>query len=138
MTLTRWQRALPWLLLLAGGGAAAWLRYGFIESHAVTQLCDAGQMPWWCGVRHALVLGFLYGIYGIVALFAALLALRSKNPWLAWLAAVLGAMALLLYCFETGALALLIGCLRLLRLHDPAGVPAEQDRHRDRKVQTQP
>jgi hypothetical protein len=138
MSSVPWQRALPWLLLLAIGGAAAWLRYDFIESTAVAQRCTSGHAPGWCGVRHALVLGFLYGVYGVVALAAALAALFSKRPWLAWLAASLGALALLLYCFEAGALALLIGCLRLLRLQHTAATPGEQHRQRDRQIQSQP
>jgi hypothetical protein len=66
--------------------------------------------------RQWLVLGFLNNTYGIAALAAAALALALKQPWAAWLAAALGAFALEMYCFEPGALALLIGCLRLLRI----------------------
>ncbi len=110
------RQALPWLLLIVVGVLAAALRYGVVEPSAVVQLCESAQGPWWCSARRAIVLGFLGNGYGIAALLTAALALLWKKPWAAWLAAALGAFALQLYCFEAGALALLIGCLRLLRI----------------------
>lgn len=126
---TSWSRqALPWLLLIAVGLIAIGLRYELIEPATIVQLCDGGQGPAWCRFRHALVQGFLGNGYGIAALLAAALSLVWKQPWAAWLAAALGAFALELYCFEAGALALLIGCLRLLRIQAqllPRLAPAE-------------
>jgi hypothetical protein len=126
---TPWSRqALPWLLLIAVGLIAIALRYELIEPSTIVQLCDGGQGPGWCRFRHALVQGFLGNGYGIAALVAAALSLIWKQPWAAWLAAALGVFALELYCFEAGALALLIGCLRLLRIQAqllPRLVPAE-------------
>jgi hypothetical protein len=118
-------RALPWLLLLAFGFVAAGLRFHLIESTAIADLCGSGQYSPWCSTRQLLILGFQHhaydvSVYGIAALMAAALALWSKHVWIAWLAAVLGVFALQLYCFEPGALALLIGCLRLLRLQAQA------------------
>lgn len=107
--------ALPWLGLLAVALAAAWLRYGLVESSAIGQLCSAGG-PWWCQWRHWLVLGFLNDVYGIAALAATALALLHRRAWTAWLAAALGAFALWLYCVESGALALLVGGLCLWRV----------------------
>jgi hypothetical protein len=136
-----WRIALPWLLLALVGVGAAVLRYGLIENSAMGQLCGAADSPWWCTVRQWLVLGFLHDIYGIAALLAAAAALLRRSAWLAWLAAALGAFALELYCFEAGALALLIGCLRLLRRqvslprHAP---PAQQHRRGEQQVQPQP
>ncbi len=142
----RLRLALPWLLLLAVGMIAAWLRYGLIEPSAMTELCGGSHNPAWCDWRQWLVQGFqhhAYGVtvYGVVALAASALALRWKQPWLAWLAAALGAFALELYCYEAGALALLIGCLRLLRMQAqmlPGAPPVEQNRRRDGQVQSQP
>jgi hypothetical protein len=112
-----WSRhALPWLLLMIVGALAVVLRYELIEPAAVVQLCESGHGPAWCGLRQWLVLGFLGNVYGIAALAAAALALAWRHAWIAWLAAAIGAFALELYCFEAGALALLIGCLRLLRI----------------------
>jgi hypothetical protein len=135
----RWRHALSWFALLVVGLVATWLRYGFIEPRTVAQLCDAGHVPLWCSARQWLVLGFLYDVYGVAAVLAAVAALLGERPWLAWLAAALGAFALQLYCYETGALALLVGCLRLLRLQVSTGrSPGEQYRQRDRQIQSQP
>ncbi len=116
----RWPHTLaPWLLLMLVGLGAAWLRYGLIEPPAMAQLCTSAQAPAWCALRQALVLGFLHDVYGVLALLAALLALLRRSRALAWLAAALGAVALQLYNYEPGALALLVGCLRLVHLTAP-------------------
>jgi hypothetical protein len=137
MKSTRWRWAGLWVLLLAVALGTAWLRYGLIESHAIGQQCEAVNAPTWCGGRQWLIVGFLYHGYGVAALLAAALSLLSQRPWLAWLAAALGVFAFELYDFEIGAVALLIGCLRLLRLQ--AGVaPVEPHRQRQQQVQSQP
>lgn len=140
MTARHWRLAWPWLLLLIVAAAAMWLRYGLIESSAIGQQCAGAHSPWWCIGRQWLVLGFLHDVYGIAALIAAAAALCSKRPWLAWLATALGVFALQLYCVQTGALAFLIGSLRLTRLQaaNVGGTPAEQNRQRQQHVQTQP
>ncbi|HJW07133.1 MAG TPA: hypothetical protein VJ527_11640 [Rhodanobacter sp.] len=132
------KRALAWLALLAVAALTAWLRYGLVESSAIGQLCSAGHAPWWCRWRQWLVLGFLNDVYGIAALAAAALALLQNRTWLAWLAAALGMFALLLYCFESGALALLLGSLRLLRLQAPCPPPLDQHRYGQQQVEAQP
>jgi hypothetical protein len=131
------RRALPWLLLLAVAMAAAWLRYGLIESSVIGQRCSAIDAPAWCRWRQLLVLGFLHDVYGIAALAAAALVLWRPRLWLAWLAAALGMFALELYCVEAGALALLIGSLRLLRLQSCLA-PLDQHRHGQQQVHSQP
>ncbi|MDE2308971.1 MAG: hypothetical protein KGJ97_11865 [Xanthomonadaceae bacterium] len=136
-----WRLARPWLLLLAVGLAAAWLRYGLIESRAMGQLCSGVRRPSWCSGRQLLVLGFLHDVYGDLALAAAAWALVWKRPWTACLAAALGVFALELYCFQAGALALLIGCLSLLRWQAqalPRLPPTDQHRQREQQVQSQP
>ncbi len=140
MTARRWRLAWPWLLLLLVAAGTAWLRYGLIEASAIGQQCAGGQGPWWCTGRQWLVLGFLHDVYGIAALIATAAALGSRRTWLAWLATALGVFALQLYCVETGALALLIGCLRLSRLQaaNVGRTPGEQNRQRQQHVQTQP
>ncbi|HKR77242.1 MAG TPA: hypothetical protein VJR95_11280 [Rhodanobacter sp.] len=109
----------PWLLLVLIGLGAVWLRYGLIEPPAMAQLCTAASAPAWCTLRQALVLGFLHEVYGVLAILAAVLALLRRSRALAWLAAALGAVALQLYNYEPGALALLVGCLRLVHLTAP-------------------
>ncbi len=131
------RKALPWLWLLAVALGAAWLRYGLIESSAIGQQCGGGHVPAWCSWRQALVLGFLYEAYGIAAVAAAALALWGQRIWLAWLAAALGLFALELYCFEAGALALLVGSLRLLRLQARMA-PLGKYRHGQQQVHAQP
>ena len=138
MTSTMWRRAWPWLLLLLVALLAACLRYGVIEPATMAQQCGAGHAPWWCRWRQWLVLGFLHDVYGIAALLATALALLWKRAWLAWLAAALGVIALQLYCFESGALAVLVGCLRLLRLQATRTLPVDQHRHGQQQVHTQP
>lgn len=134
-----WRLALPWLLLLVVGIAAATLRFKLIESSAIGQLCSSNHGPWWCGARTALVQGFLHNVYGVAAMIAAVLALVTGRRAPAWLAAALGVFAIQLYGAESGALALLIGSLRLLRLQAAAGAtPLEQHRQGQQKVHAQP
>lgn len=137
MSARGWWKAWPWLALLTVALVATWLRYGVVESSAIGQLCSAGG-PWWCRWRHWLVLGFLNDVYGIAALAATALALLRRHAWTAWLAAALGVFALQLYCVESGALALLAGCLCLLRQQVTRATPLEQHRHGQQQVQAQP
>ncbi len=138
MTSKRWRLAWPWLLLLVVALAAAWLRYGLIESTTIGQQCSGGQGAWWCSGRQALVLGFLNNVYGVAALAATALALLWKRAWPAWLAAALGVFALELYCFEPGALALLAGSLRLLRVQATRVAPVDHHRQGEQQIQPQP
>lgn len=134
-----WPRVLlPWLGVLVVGLLAMALRLSFIEPPAVAHRCAAALPPWWCALRQQLVVGFLTDAYGYVALAVAAIALVWRRAWLAWLAAALGAFALQMYCYEAGALALLVGSLRLLRLQANGATPAQQHRQRQRQVQPQP
>jgi type IV secretory pathway VirB3-like protein len=131
---------LPWLLLVAFGLLAAWLRYGFIQPPELAHLCDDANGPAWCGARAALVLGFNSYGFGFAAIVVTVLSLIWKKPWLAGLAAGLGVFALILYCPDAGALALLLGSLRLIRLQTNRMVmtPGHPHRHGNRQIQTQP
>ncbi|BFI94767.1 MAG: hypothetical protein RSP_02770 [Rhodanobacter sp.] len=121
---TRQLRALiPWLAIALVGAGAAWLRYGLIEPHAIADRCTAAQAPAWCALRQALVVGFLHDAYGIAALVAAASSLLFRSRTLACLAAALGAFALQFYNYEPGALALLVGSLRLVHLAAPDSLP---------------
>lgn len=130
-------KALPWLALLAVGGVAAWLRYGLVEQSSMAELCGGTGSPWWCAWRQWLVLGFLHDVYGVAALIAGVFAVFSRRVAVVWTAAALGLFALVLYCYQTGALVLLIASLRLLRVQADAP-PAVHDRPRQREVQRQP
>lgn len=138
MTSLSWRLALPWLALLAVGLGATALRFGLIESSAIGQLCGSGHGPWWCTLRSWLVIGFLHHVYGVLALAAVLPAWLLRRPALAWLAAALGVFAMLLYGAEAGALALLLGSLRLLRLQATRDVPPPPHRPGQQQVQRQP
>ena len=136
---------LPWLLVLAVGGIAAALRYGLVESADVARICEASNALT-CDLRHWTVVGFItgnifnwpIGVYGWVAMATAVLALVWNQSIAAWLAAATGLFALVLYCFVPGALALLIGCLRLVRLQASAAAPFDPYRSGKRQVQPQP
>jgi hypothetical protein len=108
--------ALPWAVIVIVALAAAWLRYGFIEPSDMAHVCEGSNGPWWCGTRTLVVQGFLSYGYGYAAVLMALVALFWRNTTAAVLAASFGVIALQLYCYEGGALALLIGALRLARL----------------------
>lgn len=117
--------ALPWAIVILVAIAVTWLRYGFIEPSDAAHACDGTTGPWWCGVRDTIVQGFLTYGYGYAAVLAAALAVVWRNTFTAVLAASLGVVALQLYCYEGGALALLIGALRLVRLqYDRQRMPA--------------
>ncbi|MET3652280.1 hypothetical protein [Dyella japonica] len=141
---------LPWLTLILIGAGAYALRYGLVESSDVAHLCDTGR-SFTCDVRHATVMGFVLarlqltasysyqmGIYGWVALVAAALALFWKKPFTAWLSAAAGMVAVVLYCFAPGALALLVGCLRLVRLQSSGTAPLNHHGAGARQVHGQP
>lgn len=108
--------ALPWAVIVLVALAAAWLRYGFIEPSDMAHVCEDANGPWWCGTRMLVVQGFLSYGYGYAAVLMALVALFWRNTVAAVLAASVGVIALQMYCYEGGALALLIGALRLVRV----------------------
>ncbi|GLQ99517.1 hypothetical protein [Dyella mobilis] len=128
---------LPWLLIVVVGLLSSWLRYDFIEPAGLAHLCDEGlsNRPASCGFRHFVVLGFNSYGFGIAALIATALALMLKKPAVAWLAAAIGLFALTLYCYYAGAIALLVGCLRLVRLQaNRMPAPRNQYGHGNRQV----
>lgn len=129
--------ALPWLAIVAAGVFAVVLRYGFIEPADIAHACEAPGGPGWCPVRMSVVRGFLTYGYGYIAVAGVALALFYPRRWTAALSAALGLFALEMYCYEAGALALLIGCLRLVRLQSTTP-PGTQDRRGHEQVQTGP
>jgi hypothetical protein len=96
--------ALPWAGIVGVALAASVVRYGFVEPPQIAHACEVQTGPWWCSARNLVVQGFLSYGYGYAAVLAALLAV------------CLGVVALQLYCYEGGALALLVGTLRLVRV----------------------
>ncbi|MBU6248857.1 MAG: hypothetical protein KGN77_13985 [Xanthomonadaceae bacterium] len=135
----RGRQVLAWTSVLAAGAAAAAVRYGFIEPPALGERCAAGAtyLPDWCAWRELVVQGFLHDAYGVAALVATALAMLRPRRWTATLAAGLGLAATVLYCYETGALALLAGSLLLVREDDPARTRPPR-RHGEQDIQAQP
>lgn len=132
------RRAVPWLLVIVAGVLAAWLRYDLVQPPVLAHRCEAGNGPALCVLRQFAVEGFLSYGFGWAALAAALLALCWPRVPAAWLAAALGAFALVMYCPDGGALALLVGSLRLLRLQAGSPPGIGEHRQRDRQAQPQP
>lgn len=131
------RQVVTWGALAAVGALAAWLRFGLVEQSRIAGLCGDAGSPWWCAARQALVLGFLHGVYGVAALVVTAWAVFSRRAGVAWAAAALGVVALILYNYETGALALLVGSLRLLRLQADAP-PGAEDGYGDGEVEREP
>lgn len=129
---------LPWLLLALVVLAAAALRYLLIEPSDMIHRCGGADSPLWCTWRQWSVQAFLGYGYGYAALAATALALLWKHPFSAWLAAACGLFALLLYCVDAGAFAVLVGGLRLLRLQVPSAPPGAEHRRGEREIQPQP
>jgi hypothetical protein len=119
--------ALPWAAIVAIAFVAALVRYEFIEPPQMAHACEAQAGPWWCGLRNSVVLGFLGYGYGYAAVLAAVLAVCWRHTFAAVLAVSLGVIALQLYNYEGGALAILVGTLRLVRTQYDASraLPAE-------------
>jgi hypothetical protein len=136
---------MPWLLLIALGAVPLLLRYGLVESPEVARVCETGKTLA-CELRHVTVLGFItgnigglrIGVYGWLALAATVLALWRTSLFTAWLAAALGLIAVVLYCFEPGALALLVGCLRLVRVQTGGATPRDQRGATEQEIRAQP
>jgi len=113
--------ALPWAVIVGVALAASIVRYGFVEPPHLAHACEVQTGPWWCATRDLVVQGFLSYGYGYAAVLAALLAVFWRSTFAAVLAVCLGAVALQLYCYEGGALALLVGTLRLVRVQSSGG-----------------
>lgn len=124
--------------LLAAGLLAALLRYQLVEPPALAQRCAVDPAVAWCSLRALTVAGFLSNAFGNLALAAAALAMVWRRAATAWPAATLGVVALQLYCYETGALALLIGSLLLVRRLPPPAAHGQPHRGGEQDVQPQP
>lgn len=136
MSRRRWgAMLLAWGGLLAVGALAALLRYRLVEPPALGERCAAaGAIDGWCTLRGWVIAGFLGNAFGYAALAAGAFALLRQRAWTAWLAAALGALALQLYCYQSGALALLVGTVLLVR-----GAPRRQQHgEAGQHIQTQP
>ncbi|MDE2178216.1 MAG: hypothetical protein KGJ50_07900 [Xanthomonadaceae bacterium] len=129
LRLRRFHRALPWVVALAAGLIAAWLRYRLVEPAALAQACAAcaaGAGGVRCALRAATVVAFhSHGLTMVCGALAAM-ALIARERRIAALTLAAGAAGLVLYSFEAGAAAVLAGALVLARpvpRSDGAGTP---------------
>ena len=124
--LRSFHRTLPWLVALAAGLIAAWLRYRLVEPAALAQACAAGAGGVRCALRAATVVAFhSHGLTMVCGALAAM-ALIARERRIAALTLAAGAAGLVLYSFEAGAAAVLAGALVLARpvpRSDGAGTP---------------
>jgi len=72
-------------------------------------------MPWWCEIRMAIIYTYAWHTLGEVALMLVVAAVIVRRVSVAAAALSVGSAALVLYCFEPGAVATVSGALLLLR-----------------------
>jgi hypothetical protein len=113
--LRNFHRTLPWVVALAAGLIAAWLRYRLVEPATLAQACAAGANGLRCQLRAATVVAF--HSHGLTLACGTLVALTliSRRRRIAALTLAAGAAGLVLYSFEAGAAAVLAGAWVLAR-----------------------
>ena len=116
------QRLLPWTIAVSIGLLCALARYGLIQPVELAQQCDALSAPWWCTVRLWIIYSYAWYGLGYAAFVLALVATVWRNTWSAAAALACGFAALILYCYEPGAFAVVVGVVMLARSHS-AGNP---------------
>lgn len=93
-------------------------RHLVIEFQPVAGYCLINGVPWWCGVRQAIIQTFYSDGVGIISLvmgLAALFGSRSYGPMWAIATIVLAAPSIVLYSADYAVPAFLMGLIRLLR-----------------------
>ena len=89
-----------------------------IEFQPVASFCLVNGVPWWCGVRQAIIQTFYSDGVGIISLCLGLVALfgsRPYGPMWAIATIVLAAPSIVLYSADYAVPAFLLGLIRLLR-----------------------
>jgi hypothetical protein len=94
-------------------------RYLVIELRPVAAMCEADAPPFWCAIRQSIITVFYSDAIGSASLAAAVLSfvlyLQRGSRFIAVLAVLLGAPAIVLYSADIAVPGFLIGMLRLLR-----------------------
>jgi hypothetical protein len=106
---------LEWTCVAAVFAIAAFARYQLIQPPEVAQACELAGAPWWCEVRMLVIRSFANFGLGYAAMATTLLTVLTWNRVAAWLAAMVGAAGLILYCYEPAAVSFVIGVLVLAR-----------------------
>jgi len=105
----------PWLIASAVCALAFLVRYLLIQPPQIAHQCDAGAGPWWCAIRLAIILSYSGWGLGYASLATCVLALWYRRVLFGALALSCGTAAIVLYCYEPGALAMVVGALVLVR-----------------------
>jgi hypothetical protein len=94
-------------------------RYLVIELRPVATMCEADAPPFWCAIRQFIINLFYSDSIGVASLCAAVLSfvlyLKRGSRFIAALAVLLGAPAIVLYSADIAVPGFIIGMLRLLR-----------------------
>ncbi len=91
-------------------------RYYLIQPPEFAHRCDAGDPSAWCTLRLAIIMTYArYGL-GYLAVATSLIALVWQGITSATVALSSGLLALVLYCYEPGAFAVMTGALLLARI----------------------
>lgn len=99
------------------------LRTQLIEPQVIGALCTSEQPPFWCQIRHALILGLVLGPWawtGVVLVGISLLLPQGRAPLLLVAGMWVGGAMLFVYSAKLGALAVVTGMLRGITLGEPA------------------
>lgn len=115
----------PWsylLLALAGMASGYLLRAYLIEPQEIGAICTAEQVPFWCSLRHTIIMGMIHGHWrwaAVVLVASSLLVPRSLVPLFLMPGMFLGGVLLFFYNPSYGALTVVTGLLRALALGQP-------------------
>ena len=108
--------SLPNLLLIAASlGVALALRHLAVEPPAIGHACDIAPWTGWCAARSLLLQSFAHQELGWIAALCGALALVMRRRTLARLAVVFGCLGLVLYSYDLSAFGLVAGLFALCR-----------------------
>jgi hypothetical protein len=102
------------------------IRAYVIEPQHLHLECTTNPDTPFCGLRQALIVGFVWNVYSLTSLALGVLAIALRSRACAWGAIVLGIVGALLYRIEFAALGLLLGALAAAR---PPVTPHHRERH---------
>ncbi len=105
----------PLSLTVIVGALAMAARYLLIQPAEIAHACDASSATWLCSLRMAVILSYARYELGYLALVASLAAIVWRNRVTSTSALVIGCAAIVLYCYEPGAVAMVVGALVLAR-----------------------
>jgi len=124
----RARRLAPWIVAAALCLVAILTRQFLIQPPEVAQRCDLTVLaftragPWWCNVRAAAIMTYAWGGLFDACLGLSVLVLLWRRAWVATVTLSVGLVAIVLYTYEPGALAITIGALVLARRQQGPGL----------------